>query len=150
MDLRERIAEQEHEQWMQWAKSLMSSEAHISGARLMRWKDCMVPYADLSEDMKDHDRVWADAILALPEISQLRERAEKAERELDAERRAHDETKADLAECYNDLTAMTQKWMDEAKAVEWAAGNMIMRLHGSDDGAWEMLTPKEIRERAKC
>jgi uncharacterized protein YfaT (DUF1175 family) len=66
LTLREELAALEHEQWMQWANSLIKSE-HLSTERLNRWAECMVPYSDLSEAMKDHDREWADKVLALVE-----------------------------------------------------------------------------------
>jgi hypothetical protein len=75
LTLREELAALKHEQWMQWANSLIKSE-HLSTDRLDRWAKCMVPYSDLSEAMKDHDREWADKVLALVETcpsSELRD-----------------------------------------------------------------------------
>lgn len=58
----------EHGQWMQWAQSVMDTEQGLSSDRRARWASLMVPYAELSEDMKEHDRKWArkvvDAVLA--------------------------------------------------------------------------------------
>ena len=54
----ERLAELEHNQWMAWAKRLMETET-LSPERIERWKSCMVPYADLTEEMKEFDREWA-------------------------------------------------------------------------------------------
>lgn len=54
------LAEIEHAQWMAWAKSLMDTES-LSPKRLARWTPLMVPYSELSEDMKEHDRKWAKA-----------------------------------------------------------------------------------------
>lgn len=61
---REKLAELEHDQWMKWAKTLMEKEP-ISEERRKRWEALMVPYSELSEKMKDHDRKWADKVLAL-------------------------------------------------------------------------------------
>jgi hypothetical protein len=58
----EEIASLEHEQWMAWASTLMERES-LSPERVARWKACMVPYAELSEEMKEHDRVWARKVL---------------------------------------------------------------------------------------
>jgi len=61
----EHLAELEHEQWMAWAKSLYASEPLLSTERRERWHDCFIPYAELSEEMKEHDRVWARKVLAI-------------------------------------------------------------------------------------
>lgn len=56
--LLERLAELEHEQWMAWAKTLMETE-QISEQRKQRWQQYIVPYTELSEDVKEYDREWA-------------------------------------------------------------------------------------------
>ena len=60
----ELLAELEHEQWMAWAKNLKDTEA-LSIERLNRWIHCFKPYSELSEEMKEHDRVWARKALAI-------------------------------------------------------------------------------------
>ena len=60
----EYLASLEHEQWMQWAKTLMLEEA-ITIERKERWWSCMKPYAELTEEQKEHDRVWARKVLAI-------------------------------------------------------------------------------------
>ena len=60
----ESLAELEHKQWMKWADTIMQTEK-ISDDRFARWASCMIPYADLSEEMKEHDRVWARKALAI-------------------------------------------------------------------------------------
>jgi hypothetical protein len=60
----EGLAELEHDQWMSWADSIMKSEK-ISDNRFARWASLMIPYAELSEEMKEHDRVWARKALAI-------------------------------------------------------------------------------------
>ena len=67
----ESLAELEHEQWMKWADTIMQTEK-ISDARFARWASCMIPYADLTEEMKEFDRVWARKALAI-----LRKASEK-------------------------------------------------------------------------
>lgn len=54
----EELSALEHEQWMAWAMSVSATEI-ISQERIDRWKKCMVPYAELTEQMKDFDRIWA-------------------------------------------------------------------------------------------
>ncbi len=61
-DLIEIIAEIEHEQWMSWAESLMTEEK-LSEERRERWEQFLVPYDELPEDVKEHDRVWARKVL---------------------------------------------------------------------------------------
>jgi hypothetical protein len=64
-DIREELADLEHKQWMEWAKSIMKSE-DISKERAERWKkECFKPYSKLSEEMKDMDREWADKVLKI-------------------------------------------------------------------------------------
>ncbi len=60
----ETMAAIEHEQWMEWSKSLASSEP-ITMTRLNRWKKLWVPYSELSEEAKEQDRVYARQILPL-------------------------------------------------------------------------------------
>lgn len=60
----EQLAALEHDQWMQWAQSLMDSEPGLSTARRERWRSLMVPYAELPEEMKEHDRKWARLVIA--------------------------------------------------------------------------------------
>lgn len=62
--IREEIAALEHDQWITWADSIMKSEK-VSPERNKRWLSLFVPYAELSEEMKDHDRKWADKIMAI-------------------------------------------------------------------------------------
>ena len=60
----ESLAELEHEQWMKWADTIMQTEK-ISDARFARWASCMIPYADLTEEMKEFDKEWARKALAI-------------------------------------------------------------------------------------
>ena len=61
-EARERLAAIEHEQWMTWAKAVAPE---VDGLRAERWQAYMVPYDQLPEDVKDHDRKWADKVLAV-------------------------------------------------------------------------------------
>jgi len=67
----ESLAELEHEQWMKWADTIMQTEK-ISDVRFARWASCMIPYAELTEEMKEFDREWARKALAI-----LRKASEK-------------------------------------------------------------------------
>ena len=62
-DVLEALAALEHDQWMAWSKSLAAAEP-LSAERVERWQRLWVPYADLSEQEKDADRVWAEKVLA--------------------------------------------------------------------------------------
>lgn len=63
-ELRDKIADLQHKQWIQWAKTLMSNE-NLSSERRERWFKLFIPYEDLSEESKNQDREWADRFLAL-------------------------------------------------------------------------------------
>lgn len=67
----EELAQLEHHQWMMWANNIVATES-ISEKRKERWATCMIPYAELSEEMKEHDRVWARQALVI-----LRKASEK-------------------------------------------------------------------------
>jgi hypothetical protein len=60
----EKLADLEHEQWITWSKDLAAKE-QLSPERLARWKECWVPYSELTEEMKEHDRVWARKVLSI-------------------------------------------------------------------------------------
>lgn len=59
--LLERIAELEHQQWMEWSQEVADEVSH---ERRERWARYWVPYADLPEDIKELDRAWARRVLA--------------------------------------------------------------------------------------
>src|SRR3984957_2244465 len=63
VELLETLAMLEHEQWMQWAKTILMSE-QISVERRNRWIECFQPYHELTEEQKEHDRIWARKIMA--------------------------------------------------------------------------------------
>ena len=58
----ERIAAFEHNQWICWASSILESE-NLSKERKERWRKYLIPYEELNEDVKEHDRTWARAVL---------------------------------------------------------------------------------------
>lgn len=64
LQLREKLAELEHEQWVHWTKYFIEN-IHL-GECVERWKNQIkTPYKDLSEKEKDSDRKWADKIFAI-------------------------------------------------------------------------------------
>ena len=66
MDFREKTSELIHEEWMLWAITILKNEPGISVERRNRWiKECIKPYKELSEDMKNLDRVFADKFISL-------------------------------------------------------------------------------------
>ena len=80
VQLRERLAELEHEQWAHWAKHMlgilkplfggMPTEPEFQRARiaLERWeRQIEAPYYDLTEEERDSDREWADRVIAVLE-----------------------------------------------------------------------------------
>jgi hypothetical protein len=63
-ELRERLAKLEHQQWMHWTKWLVNKSDHDIPEELEeKWKKSWMPYEELSEEMKDKDRKWADKSL---------------------------------------------------------------------------------------
>lgn len=62
-ELVESLASIEHEQWIRWSSEIAYRE-EICDDTLDRWRDYWVPYSDLPEKSKEHDRVWARKALA--------------------------------------------------------------------------------------
>jgi len=60
----ERLAELEHEQWIAWSKSLVEKEK-LSVQRVERWKNLWIPYDQLPEEEKEHDRKWAKKVILI-------------------------------------------------------------------------------------
>ena len=65
-DLIEALAEIEHEQWRHWSQAVAPKV--LTGIR-DSWQKSWVDYAELTEELKEADRVWARKVVAL-----LRER----------------------------------------------------------------------------
>jgi hypothetical protein len=63
-ELRELLAELEHEQWIAWSKNIAESES-INFERLERWKKLWRLYSELTEAEKDQDREWADKVIKI-------------------------------------------------------------------------------------
>jgi hypothetical protein len=61
-DLVEALAELEHEQWMHWSGAV---ESDVAEPRRTQWRRCRVRYAELTDELKEADRVWARKVLAL-------------------------------------------------------------------------------------
>lgn len=61
-ELVEKLAELEHEQWMEWSKSVAGE---VSDSRISRWELYWVPYDELSEAVKEQDRIWARKVLKI-------------------------------------------------------------------------------------
>ncbi|KKN03724.1 hypothetical protein LCGC14_1104830 [marine sediment metagenome] len=59
-EIREGLAEIEHEQWIVWSKAVAPA---VSPERRARWAKLWIPYSELTEEQKDQDRVWADKVL---------------------------------------------------------------------------------------
>ncbi len=60
----ELVAEIIHKNWMLWATELLQNEPHLSTERKQRWeKECLLPYIELSEQMKNLDRQFAIEII---------------------------------------------------------------------------------------
>lgn len=58
----ERLAELEHEQWMNWSLAVADE---VSSERRERWKKYWVPYDKLPEDVKEQDREWARKVVGV-------------------------------------------------------------------------------------
>lgn len=56
-----------HDWWMDWAKTIMKFEK-LSEERSKRWESCFVPYADLSEEMKEKDREIARDFMKIMDL----------------------------------------------------------------------------------
>lgn len=61
-DLREKLAELEHDQWMHWSQ-YVAENYDIPEELEEKWGENWEDYDNLSEEMKDKDRKWADKVL---------------------------------------------------------------------------------------
>lgn len=70
LELVERLAELEHEQWTCWSKAIAPFLANTKEnmERLQRWSEYWVPYSKLPEEVKDLDRRWAKKTLKILNI----------------------------------------------------------------------------------
>ena len=62
LDLLERLAALEHEQWVHWARAVSEE---VSEERRKRWEKYFVPYDQLPEDVKKSDREWANKAIKI-------------------------------------------------------------------------------------
>lgn len=80
MELREKIAEQIHQEWMDWSKNVWDrlltvsraiDAGDINTAKFLiaelqsKWDVNWIPYEQLPEPVKDKDRIYADKIIEL-------------------------------------------------------------------------------------
>lgn len=60
--LLEEISKLIHDEWVEWAQQI---EHEVSKDRRSRWQTVYCEYENLSEDMKDKDRVYGKKVLAM-------------------------------------------------------------------------------------
>ena len=61
-ELVEALAEIEHAQWMHWSRAVA---ANVALAVRDKWKPLCVEYAELTDELKEADRVWARKVVSL-------------------------------------------------------------------------------------
>jgi hypothetical protein len=59
----EKLAELEHQQWIEWSKALAGADEKISEDRLDKWAGLWKPYKKLSEEQKEKDRIFARKVI---------------------------------------------------------------------------------------
>ena len=74
-ELIEKLAALEHEQWMYWSKAIakrvtdgnpVPAEVTVRmNEKVNSWEKLWIPYNQLSEEEKEHDRKWARKVLAI-------------------------------------------------------------------------------------
>lgn len=63
-ELVEALAALEHRQWRHWTQSLAERE-DLPDHLVERWEENWVPYDELDDETKDHDRAWAKSVVEL-------------------------------------------------------------------------------------
>jgi hypothetical protein len=63
-ELLERLSDLEHQQWANWAQSILKSET-ISEERKERWNTMFVNYEYLPDNIKEYDREYARKVMAI-------------------------------------------------------------------------------------
>ena len=58
----EALAELEHEQWVHWSQAVAGK---VTEPTREEWERSWVAYADLTDDLKEADRVWARKVVKL-------------------------------------------------------------------------------------
>jgi hypothetical protein len=140
--LLEALADLEHQQWMEWAKTLMEKEP-ISQARRDRWAGFMVPYSVLPESVKEHDRVWARKAIAL-----LRELV--AASDFDRVRRELDRVRAECSGLHSLVWAIARGLGCNARSEPNNNGHLIDRAKYLGDqftGDRYVATERALAER---
>ncbi len=61
-ELIEALAELEHEQWQHWSQAIAAS---VPPPTRMRWEASWQPYASMTDDLKELDRIWARKVVRL-------------------------------------------------------------------------------------
>ena len=61
-ELIEALAEIEHAQWMHWSQTVAPNVAAPIRAK---WQQSWINYAELTEELKEADRVWARKVVSL-------------------------------------------------------------------------------------
>jgi hypothetical protein len=65
MNLREQLAELEHQQWAHWTRYMLDN---LTPENIERWRRQVdMPYVDLSSKEKESDGTWADKVLEILE-----------------------------------------------------------------------------------
>jgi hypothetical protein len=61
-ELREKLSELEHDQWMEWTKEIASrfQTEPFFQYQIEQWRKSWIPYGELTDGQKDMDRIWAD------------------------------------------------------------------------------------------
>lgn len=67
MNLLERLAELEHNQWMSWTKEVieLNRNSEITNILHEQWSPSWIPYSELTEGQKELDRVHARKVMNL-------------------------------------------------------------------------------------
>ena len=61
-ELVEALSEIEHAQWMHWSQAVA---ADVTAGKRQKWQRSWVDYAELTDDLKEADRVWARKVVTL-------------------------------------------------------------------------------------
>jgi hypothetical protein len=61
-DLIEALAEIEHEQWIHWSRAVAGK---VPEATRAGWQRSWVDYHELTDDVKEADRLWARRVIAV-------------------------------------------------------------------------------------
>ncbi|MDD4485060.1 MAG: hypothetical protein PHD55_11940, partial [Methanoregula sp.] len=165
MKMIELLAAGEHDQWADWAQSILDSEPGLSDGRKAAWPEMIAtPYENLSEELKDKDRreVYLRSGDALAEIERLRADLEQAEICIRARMECIDDQAAYIKELESSLDeaeALTKKNAElmngylakirelEDTLVEYLAADIAYAA----GVLWSRLGPRkeEYRERAR-